>query len=98
MNTEISSLEIGRNLGACDIRQATQSYAGTMSLGCENDTNKIKPINIEQIDYGYIVTVGCQKFAIEDKIKLLELLGLYLKNPQKTAIDWFGNSFLIKKF
>ncbi len=51
---------------------------------------KIKPLN-----YGYIVNVGCQSFAIEDKNKLLKNLEAYLTNPSATEKKWRENKELL---
>ena len=39
-----------------------------------------REITIRPIDHGYIVTVGCQTFAIESLDKLIRNLDIYLKD------------------
>lgn len=49
-----------------------------------NRTNhRARPINIQPQDRGFIVTVGCQSFAIETIDKLVDHLNHYLRNPSK---------------
>jgi len=56
--------------------------------------NRANRINIEQLDLGYIVTVGCQKFAIESSDKLVDALSKYLKDPSKVEKEWYDGKFL----
>lgn len=46
--------------------------------------NVIRSINIEQLDYGYTVRVGCQTFAISKKHDLINLLNQYIEDPNTT--------------
>jgi hypothetical protein len=50
--------------------------------------SKPKSIVITALDYGYEVQVGCQKFAIEDSGRMLDMLKLYLKNPGSVEKKW----------
>lgn len=58
-------------------------------------TNKIRDVRIEQLNYGYIVRVGCHSFAIETKEKLINLLSEYMGSPEITEKNWFNGSFLV---
>jgi len=49
----------------------------------ENYTITITPLN-----YGYIVTIGCQKFAVESSSKLIKELDKYLTNPNEVSKNW----------
>ena len=53
--------------------------------------NKIRQINIEEVNRGYIVKVGCHTFAISTKEELLPKLEEYIKNPSETESKWFKN-------
>lgn len=54
--------------------------------------DKIRQVNIQQLDHGYMVTVGCQQFAIETPEKILSNLKTYFKEPAKTEKAWLeGN-------
>lgn len=61
------------------------------------DRNKMRGVNIEQLNYGYIVTVGCHKFAIEKWQKVVETLALYMSDPAEAEKQWFANEFKLKK-
>lgn len=64
---------------------------------CENqqrNPQKIRDIKISQLDFGYIVTIGCQKFAIENMERLLYALRTYMEHPSETEDDWFDGKFL----
>lgn len=51
-------------------------------------TNVARSIIIEPVNYGFLVTVNCQRFAIESKEALLHRLGAYLNDPGKVELDW----------
>jgi hypothetical protein len=42
-----------------------------------------RQITIEPLNKGYVVKVGCQTVAIENKDRLIDLLTRYLRNPQE---------------
>lgn len=46
--------------------------------------NRIKSINIRQLDRGYIVEVGCQIIAITNKTELIAVFAEYINNPLAT--------------
>lgn len=50
--------------------------------------NLARLIQIEQLNHGYVVVVGCQRFAIENKDALLHRLGSYLSDPGKVEEEW----------
>lgn len=52
--------------------------------------NKIKQINIEEVNRGYIVRVGCHTFAIGTKAELTSKLAEYINEPLKTEEKWFS--------
>lgn len=58
------------------------------------NSNKTKRITIEQLDFGYTVTVGCQKFAVENSGKLVDSLREYLRDPNRVEKEWFAGNFL----
>ena len=51
--------------------------------------DKIRQINIEELNRGYIVRVGCHNFAISTKDELTRLLVKYINEPIKTEELWF---------
>lgn len=54
--------------------------------------NQMRRIEIVPKGYGFVVTVGCQEFAIETKERLLEKLTSYLFNPAETEQKWFDGT------
>jgi hypothetical protein len=48
----------------------------------------LRSINIEPLNRGYVVRVGCQTFAIGTKKLLLVKLTEYLTDPQGTESKW----------
>jgi hypothetical protein len=46
--------------------------------------NKMKPIQINQVDQGFVVTVGCQTLAIETKQQLISKFIEYVNAPAQT--------------
>lgn len=50
---------------------------------------KGREIHIRPLNRGYVINVGCQTFAIEEKAKLVDLLTQYLENPQETEDLYF---------
>lgn len=56
----------------------------TMVMGHE----KARDIRIEQLDFGYIVKVGCQSFALPNLESMLKLLTQYLYFPKEVEDQW----------
>lgn len=54
--------------------------------------NPMRRIEIQPQGYGFLVTVGCQSFAIETKERLIEKLTAYLFNPVETEKKWFDGT------
>jgi len=51
--------------------------------------NEIRQINIEGLNHGYVVRVGCHSFAIETKAQLIAQLSAYIQEPALTEKKWF---------
>ena len=45
-------------------------------------------VNIRPLNYGFVVSIGCQEFAVEDSKKMLETIGKYLENPDEMQKKW----------
>lgn len=52
-----------------------------------------RPINIQPLNHGFLVNVGCQAFAVETVDALLHRLGVYLKNPYETEQKWLSGEW-----
>lgn len=66
-------------------------YASNEVATQEKGNNKIRPINIEELDRGFIVSVGCHRFAISSKEEMIEKLLQYINEPQATEVKWYKN-------
>lgn len=58
---------------------------------------KISDIIIKEIDYGYIVKIGCQTLAIESQIKLTKWLTEYIANPDAVTKKWNAGYYHFRK-
>ena len=68
------------------------------SLGTFPETEATTPkrdIQIKSLNHGYIVTIGCQSFAIEEIKTLIKHLEVYLRDPAKTERDWQNGKYKI---
>ena len=45
-------------------------------------------VNIRPLNYGFVVTVGCQEFAVEDSEKIFKMLRKYFENPDEMEKKW----------
>lgn len=60
---------------------------------CSSDeVGKIREVSIRQVNYGYVVVVGCHTFAIESVAKLSEMLNTYLLKPNETEKQWYNGT------
>jgi hypothetical protein len=50
--------------------------------------NNIRDIQITQLDHGYVVVVGCQRFAIENPSALIAKISEYILQPAATEQRW----------
>ena len=53
--------------------------------------NKIRQINIEEVNRGFIVRVGCHTFAISTRAELTTKLTEYINEPDATEKKWYEN-------
>lgn len=51
---------------------------------------KMREINIREVNKGFILTVGCHTFAFTKTSDFIPELTKYLTNPQETEKDWFS--------
>ena len=49
---------------------------------------RMRTVTIEELDYGYVVRVGCQSIAVEDSAVLIKNLIKYMENPEKVEKEW----------
>lgn len=60
----------------------------------ETLTSPKREINIQPIDFGYIVRVGCQTVAVETKEKLISKLTEYINDPVAAEKDYYNGKLL----
>lgn len=53
-------------------------------------------LNIEHMNRGYVVRIGCQRIAVEKKETLIEYLTKYINDPAKTIEEYNKGLFLPK--
>lgn len=51
-------------------------------------SNKMRDIHITGLSHGFLVTVGCQNFAIEKADDLIAKLAGYIHRPAETEQKW----------
>jgi hypothetical protein len=51
-------------------------------------------INIRPLNSGYLVGVGCQSFAFENKERMMKMIQAFLNDPQKVGENWRKNQQL----
>ena len=64
--------------------------------GSSSDKKIIRPIHIEQLDYGYVGRIGCQTMAISDKDVVIQMVTDYLNNPSRTETRWLAGTYFEK--
>ena len=52
-----------------------------MPLEINNGYAEKYPVQIETLDIGFVVSVGCKRFAFEDLEQMLLKVSEYLRNP-----------------
>lgn len=52
-----------------------------------------RPVSIQPVNHGFVVTVGCQTFAVETVDALLHRLSVYLKNPSEAEAKWLSGEW-----
>ena len=57
-------------------------------------TNKIRPITVEELTTGFIVGVGCRRFAVSTKEELISKLVDYIKQPDETEKRYYDLGWL----
>ena len=65
----------------------TTAVADTTRNGPQlGDIGQTYPINIEPLDRGYVVRIGCSSFAFSTKEELITKLTEYINNPIDTTM------------
>jgi hypothetical protein len=62
----------------------------------EGYAQNIHEVKIQALNSGFLVTVGCQRVAVETPDTLLKALKAYYENPSEFQINWFNNKNINK--
>jgi hypothetical protein len=81
-------------MGEEDVCRTAIEPNGVLRTPMIEKQNGIREIKITQLDYGYIVIVGCNSFAIETADKLIKKLTQYIKQPQEIEQKWLDTKTL----
>lgn len=71
---------------------------GERADGNDSRENKIRRIEIEQLGYGYLLHIGCQKIAIEKSTTLIEKLSAYIMNPNETEEKYRNGTLMSENY
>lgn len=84
------------------------AYRSRNDYGCEEKSyaiapdsvktpSKIRDIKLQQLDYGYILSVGCKNIALDSPEKILYALKQYLKDPSGTENKFLNGELKFEK-
>jgi hypothetical protein len=57
--------------------------------------SKAREINIQPMNYGFVVRVGCQTFVFETAEKMMTNLNSYLADPDAIERAWFNGNLTL---
>jgi hypothetical protein len=84
--------------GPCEIECDEDSpcaCGGGGPCGSKEDSGKIRDVKINQVNYGYIVKIGCHTFVFETAERLIEKLGVKFGISSMALHDSFFSSLSI---
>lgn len=84
--TNTGALSAGR-ITESTVTMETQPTWSTQILG-KPPTYGFRDFQVSKLNHGYVVTVGCSKFAIESNEKLIKVLTEYISNPSEKEKKW----------
>lgn len=73
-----------------ELAQPTSAYQS-------DELSSYRPINIEPLNVGFILRVGCQSIAVENKDDLVKYLNKYFENPVQTEKDYYSRELFKKE-
>jgi hypothetical protein len=53
-------------------------------------------IRVEILEVGYVIAVGCKRFAISNKETLINMLTKYFNNPEELQKQFHDKTLIIK--
>jgi hypothetical protein len=60
-------------------------------VAVEESVSNTRQVKIERLSSGFLVTVGCQRVAVESTKKLTTMLAKYYENPRDFEKKWYSN-------
>ena len=69
------------------VEETESEYPPQSTIGT---SNKLRRLEVNELNRGYVVTVGCHQFAIETSAQLISKLTEYINEPAKTEAKWFN--------
>jgi hypothetical protein len=86
----------GAQMGRAMVDQYQGMVTGRGPVAAQATTGGyVKPLNVEYLNVGVIVTIGCHRFAVSRK-KAAKLIPAYILNPEETERQWFAGELEIK--
>lgn len=73
-----------------DLEYCVEALSPMPLINADDDTRMKYNIQINQLDYGYVVNVGCKTFAIETPEKLLKYITEYINNPGEAEKKFYS--------
>lgn len=86
MNTTNLNAALPNTTPIQPVEPSVDPFNGAVSNRVENT---IRTFMVRQLNFGYVVEVGCHSFAIETKEKLVKLVSDYINTPDETEKKWF---------
>lgn len=72
----------------CEITQELD-YGGEIQGDTIGSEYSFRDFSVKKLNYGYIVTAGCHKFAIESDERLIKVISEYIKDPSAKEKEWW---------
>ena len=80
----------GTTQSDCEPGQLMNECVNRNAMLTPKEDNKIRQINIEELNRGFIVRIGCHTFAISTKAELTTRLIEYINEPSNTEKKWYA--------
>lgn len=73
-------------------QECCESRPEPMMCGEYPSRSKAREINIQPMNYGFVVRVGCQTFVFETAEKMMTNLNSYLADPEAIERAWLNGT------
>jgi hypothetical protein len=72
-----------------------ESYGGVQEFSAPQALFSVKNIQVEPLNSGYVLSVGCQRVAIQTLETLIDNIKRYLEDPQGVEKAWNEKTYVI---